>query len=259
MKLAIVGKGGVGKTTIAAALSRIYADEGYKVLAIDADPDANLASALGIPMDEANKIVPLAEMKDLVQERTGAQPGYTGGFFKLNPKVDDIPERYAKEHSGVKLLVMGAVKSGGTGCVCPESALLRSLLRHLIVDRDEVVIMDMEAGIEHLGRGTAESVDAFLIVVEPSLKSIQTAQSVIRMARDIGVKKFLVVANKIGREKEVEQLKKSLLEGDFLGVISYNPEIQQADFEGKPAYEVSASFAEEIKNIKKKLEEAVRE
>jgi len=254
MKIAISGKGGVGKTTIAAVLARLYADKGYKVLAIDADPDANLASALGISGEIAKSIVPLSAMKDLVEERTGAKPGFSGGFFKLNPRVDDIPEKFSLEKSGVKLLVMGAVERGGAGCICPENALLRSLMRHLLVEREEVVILDMEAGIEHLGRGTAESVDALIVVVEPGLKSIQTAETIKKLAKDIGIKRLFVAINKVRSEQEEVFLKKNLADFVVLGSIKESAKVRLADLEEKSPYEVDAEFVKEIEQLRERLE-----
>ena len=140
---------------------------------MDADPDANLAMALGVPDPE--NLVPLSQMKEMIAERTESQPGSMGGFFKFNPKVDDIPEKYARQIDGIKLIIMGGVKKGGSGCVCPESVLLRTLVTHMVLLRDEVVVMDMEAGIEHLGRATAQGVDRLIIVVEPGRRSIETA------------------------------------------------------------------------------------
>ena len=178
MKLAITGKGGVGKTTLASLLARLYAAEGKAVLAIDANPDANLALALGLPPAEARRISPIAEMKDLIEERTGATPGSEAPFFKLNPQVDDIPERFSAKIDGIRLLIMGTVKTGGSGCMCPESALLKNLISHLLLRESDVVIMDMDAGVEHLGRGTAQAVDALIIVVEPGRRSVQTAEAI---------------------------------------------------------------------------------
>ena len=177
MKIAVTGKGGVGKTTLAGTIARILAADGYKVLAVDADPDANLASALGIAPDVARGIVPIADMKELIEERTGAKTGTMGGFFKINPRVDDIPDELSVPLDGIRLMVMGTVKEGAGGCVCPESVLLRSLVRHLLLRRKEAVILDMEAGIEHLGRGTASAVDAMIVVVEPGARSVRTADS----------------------------------------------------------------------------------
>jgi CO dehydrogenase maturation factor len=148
LKLAITGKGGVGKTTLASVLARIYAAEGHSVLAIDADPDANLGAALGIPAKELGKLAPIAQMEELIQERTGSKPGTIGGFFKLNPKVDDIPERFSLAKDGIRLLTMGTVKKGGSGCVCPESTLLKSLITHLMFRKDDVVICSRGARYE---------------------------------------------------------------------------------------------------------------
>ena len=173
MKLAVSGKGGVGKTTFAALLIRTLSDQGKHVLAIDADPDANLAAALGIA--DADRIIPIAEMKELIFERTGAQPGTIGGFFKLNPKVDDLPDTLSAKLDNIKLMRLGGVKKGGGGCMCPESTLLKALVMHIVLARDEVVVMDMEAGIEHLGRATAQAVDKLIVVVEPGRRSIDTA------------------------------------------------------------------------------------
>ncbi|MHB8278616.1 MAG: ATP-binding protein, partial [Candidatus Humimicrobiaceae bacterium] len=182
MKIAISGKGGVGKTTLAACIAKYYAQNNYKVIVVDADPDANLAYALGLEYDKASKIIPLVEMKGLIEERTGAKSGEYGSYFKLNPKVDDIPQKFGIEVDGVRLLVAGTIKAGGSGCYCPENVLLKRLFKHLVIDRDEIVILDMEAGIEHLGRGTCENMDMLIVVVEPGLRSIQTAYSVKKMS-----------------------------------------------------------------------------
>lgn len=254
LKLAITGKGGVGKTTLCSLLARLYAAEGNTVLAIDANPDANLGTALGIPVEELSRITPIAQMEELVQERTGGKPGTIGGFFKLNPRVDDIPERFSIAKDGVRLLVMGTVKKGGSGCMCPESALLRSLVNHLLLRRSEVVILDMDAGVEHLGRGTAESVDAFISVVEPGRRSLDTAQAIKRLAQDIGIKKCYVVGNKVTSDADRQFIIENLPDFELLGFISYNPRIAEADRKGMSPFDIDAKVVSEVKVIKEKLE-----
>ena len=170
MKVAVTGKGGVGKTTLSSTLARLYAAEGRTVLAADVDPDANLGLALGLSEEEVNSITPISRMRDLVEERTGAT--YANKFFKLNPQVSDIPDKFSKEINGVKLLVMGTVETGGTGCVCPEHVMLKSILSAMVFRKDDVVVMDMEAGLEHLGRGTASCMDQFIVVIEPGARSV---------------------------------------------------------------------------------------
>lgn len=257
MKIAITGKGGVGKTTLSALLSHVYALEGKKVVAVDADPDANLAQALGISKNEAENIKPIAEMTELIEERTGARPGSIGGIFKINPKVDDIPEGFGHKINGITLLIMGKSKFAASGCYCPEHALLRRLLNHLIVERDEIVIVDMEAGIEHLTRGTAEGVDAFIVVVEPGQRSLQTAVAVKHLAKELGVKKVFVVANKVRNEEDIMFIKNSLSEIEFLGSISFNNDIMESDIKGLPSYETSQQTIDEVIKIKKALEATV--
>ena len=257
MKIAITGKGGVGKTTLSALLSHIYSTEGKRVIAVDADPDANLAAAVGIAKDEIAKVRPIAEMSDLVEERTGAKPGTSGGIFKINPKVDDIPEGFGYVMNNIILLVMGKSKFASSGCYCPEHALLRRLLKHLIVDRDEIVIVDMEAGIEHLTRGTAEGVDAFIVVVEPGQRSLQTALAVKRLAEELGVKRVFVVANKVRKEKDVEFIRENLGDMEFLGTMSHNESIVETDMSGLPSYKASQQALNEARTIKEALEKKV--
>lgn len=257
MKIAVTGKGGVGKTTVSALLSYLYASESRKVIAVDADPDANLASGLGIPKSEIEKIRPIAEIAELIEERTGAKPGTSGGIFKINPKVDDIPEGFGYRIGNITMLIMGKSKLAAAGCYCPEHSLLRRLLKHLIVERDEVVIADMEAGIEHLTRGTAEGVDAFIVVVEPGQRSLQTASAVRDLAKGLGVKRVFVVANKVRNDQDVAFIKNSLPELQLLGQISFSEKIMEADIRGLPSYEASAQAVEEARTIKANLEKLV--
>lgn len=248
MKLAITGKGGVGKTTLASTLSRLYADQGRVVLAADVDPDANLGLALGLSQREVDQIVPISKMRKLVEERTGADP--SNKFYKLNPYVADIPEKFAREINGVRLLVMGTVDVGGGGCVCPEHVMLKAILSSLTYRKDDVVIMDMEAGLEHLGRGTASNMDVFLVVVEPGSRSVQTYHSVRRLAADLGVKRVRVVANKIRGPADEEFIRKSIPADDLLGFIHYHPQIIDADRLGRSPYDFCPGAMEEIRNMK---------
>lgn len=252
MKLAISGKGGVGKTTLAAALARLFAADGQSVIAIDADLDSNLASALGV--SGADRLQPIAEMKDLIAERTESGPQGYGKFFKLNPTVSDIPEKYSIVHKGVRLMVLGAPKRGGSGCACPENVFLRSLLAHLVLQRDETLIVDLEAGIEHLGRATCGAIDAMIVVVEPGLRSAQTARSVQRMAGEIGVRRVFLVANKIRSAKDLEALQANLpAELPLLGAIRFDERLMTADLEGKAVDEAGGQLMAEVKAIRDEL------
>ncbi len=257
MKIAITGKGGVGKTTLASLLSLLYAAEGKRVIAVDADPDANLASALGISRENAEKIKSIADMTELIEDRTGAKPGSMGGIFKLNPKVDDLPEGIGYRLNGITLLIMGKSKAAASGCYCPENVLLRRLLKHLVVERSEVVIVDMEAGIEHLTRGTADSVDAFIVVVEPGQRSMQTARTVKEMAKELGVKKVFIVANKVRGPEDLNFIKDNIGDMEFIGSIKFNYAIIEADIKGTSLFNYSPGTISEVMDLKEKIEKNI--
>ena len=251
MKIAISGKGGVGKTLIASLLCRVFAGAGYAVVAVDADPDANLAVSLGMP--HADKITPVSEMTELIAERTGTKNGESGPFFKLNPTVSDIPEKYAVKADGISLMVMGRMKPGGAGCYCAENSFLQALMTHLLLSKDEVVIMDMAAGIEHLTRGTARMVDILLIVVEPGRQSIETAGRIDKLAKDLGIKNVAIIGNKIRNAADKDFLTSSLPGFTILVFVPYDPRITGADMAGKPLFEASPAVTGEVKKIQQEL------
>jgi CO dehydrogenase maturation factor len=253
MKIAITGKGGVGKTTLAALLAQAYADTGRQVLAVDADPSPCLAGALGFPPDLRDQLSPISEMDDLIYERTGAKPGTIGGFFTLNPRVDDIPERFSVMHRNVRLLEMGAVDIGGSGCICPESALLKTLFTHLLFRKEDMLILDMYAGVEHLGRATVDFVDAMLVVVEPTRRSLGTAAQIKKLANDIGLTRLWLVGNKVRNPEEARFLEEESPGLPVLGVLEANLAVQEADRLGVAVYDHVPALREATEDIANKL------
>ena len=251
MKLAITGKGGVGKTSLTTMLAISFARAGQKVIVVDADPATTLARTLGIPNPES--ITPISELHELIEERMGASANSIGSFFRLNPKVDDLPEKYWVEHDGIKLLIMGTIPRGGSGCACPANALLKALLMHLLIARDEVVILDMEAGVEHLGRATATAVDAFIIVVEPSRQSIETGRRISQLAKDINIKRIFVVGNKVRSEIESDFIKKNVDFGTMTVCLPSSEEILLSSMEGSGQIKPATDVMDEIEKLKEAI------
>lgn len=258
MKIAISGKGGVGKTTITANLVLSLSRDGYKVLAVDCDPNTTLATALGLSHHEASKIIPLSENYDLIENRTGSRPGSFGGIFRMNPKVDDLIENFSVPIQDVNLMVMGTVKSAEGGCVCPANILIKALLSHLIVERAEFVVLDMVAGIEHLGRGTAKNVDLMLIVTEPSLQSILTVERVKNLSSDLGIPKIGIIGNKVNSKRQEAFLMEKVNElglGDLLAVIPFDESIVESNIQGKALidFDENSNALKAILELKNKI------
>lgn len=235
MKIAVSGKGGTGKTTLAALLAAELRRRDYRVTVIDADPNPTLAAALGFP---PAPLIPLLEMSDEIEERIGSQ----GGFIRLNPRVDDLVRRVAVAHDGINLIVAGGITHGGAGCACPQSVLLRRLLEHVVMELDEAVIIDLEAGLEHLGRRSAHEVDAMLVVVDPSRAGIETARRIRRLASEIGVARVLAVGNRIREPADVEYLAAQLDGLELIGTIPYSDDVIEAERAGRPVTRIEGAL-----------------
>jgi len=254
-KIAVGGKGGVGKTTVSAILAQLFADAQYDVLAIDADPDVNLASAFGLPEEQSPE--PLIKMKTLIAERTGTTRDTLGAYFKLNPKVSDLPEEYWIEIRNLKLLVLGAITQAGGGCACPEGAFLKALLTHTILLREEVVMVDLAAGVEFMGRASVQGIDALVLVIEPGARSIETANNMAKMATKLGIGCVGVVANKIVETSQIDAIRSQLGDAVLLGTLKYSRSLQEADLERKPVFEADANVTDELRRTMGQLEELI--
>ena len=253
LKIAVGGKGGVGKTTVCAILAKLLAQEGGKIVVIDADPDTNLAAAFGLSADRAPQ--PLIEMEELIEERTGADRNSVGAYFKLNPSVSDLPDKFCVDVEGMKLLVLGGIEQAGSGCACPESVFLKALLTHTILQRQEIIIVDLAAGVEFMGRASVQGIDVLLVVVEPGARSIETANNIAKMARQMGIKNVAVIANKITEENQVEIIKSQLKEVDVLAGLEYNPSLLQADLQRKSVFQAAGPLVQRMKDVKERIVE----
>jgi CO dehydrogenase maturation factor len=256
VKIAIGGKGGVGKTTVCAIWAQLFAESGFDVLAIDADPNTNLALAFGIASEQSPE--PLIRMKQLIGERTGTGKDAVGVYFKLNPKVSDLPEKFWLKTNGLKLLVLGAITEAGAGCACPEGAFLKALLRHTILQRQEIVFVDLAAGVEFMGRASVQGIDAFVVVVEPGGRSIETANNIAKMARELGIGYVGAIANKITDPSQIDVIQARLKEVELLGSIYYSKSLQEADLQRAPAYRADAAVIDQLKQAKQLLIDHIR-
>lgn len=252
VKIAIGGKGGVGKTTVCAVWAQLFAESGYNVLAIDADPNTNLALAFGIASEQNPE--PLIRMKQLIAERTGTDKDSVGAYFRLNPKVNDLPERYWLQTKGLKLLVLGAITNAGAGCACPEGAFLKALLRHTILQRQEMVLVDLAAGVEFMGRASVQGIDALVIVVEPGGRSIETANNMGKMATELGIGFVGAIANKIMKPAQMDTIQSQLNDIALLGSIPHSPSLQEADLRRASIYEADSEVTEQLSRAKNRLE-----
>jgi len=251
MKIAIGGKGGVGKTTVCSVWAQLFAGEGHDVLAIDADPSLSLGAAFGLPAQHTPK--PLIEMKDLIAERTGTRKDGVGAYFRLNPAVSDLPRDHWLKVGDVKLLVLGAVTRAGGGCACPEGAFLKALLAHTILQRDELVLVDLAAGVEFLGRASVQGIDAFVVVVEPGSRSIETAENIAAMARDLGIGCVGAIANKVTEPAQLDLIRLRLKDVPLLGAVTYSRSIQEADLQRAPVIQADAAAVQELDKARQRL------
>ncbi|MBC7237524.1 MAG: AAA family ATPase [Chloroflexi bacterium] len=250
-KIAVSGKGGVGKTMFSSIVAYLLVDAGQTVYAIDADPNATLAQALGFPLDLARQVVPIVEMEDLIQERTGARPGEYGGYFRLNPRVDDIPARFSVTYRGVHLMQMGNIRGAGAGCACPENTMLRALITHLLLRERETVLMDMVAGLEHLGRGTAAAVDIMFVVVEPGRRSLDVARDIATLAKDLGIPKVWIIANKVRDERDQQFIADNLGEDalEIAGWLPFDEAAIEADMTGRAVYDMAPALVAAVRDV----------
>ena len=266
VKIAIGGKGGVGKTTVCAIWAKLFSEDGLDVIAIDADSSVSLSLAFGIPFEKSPK--PLIEMKELIGERSGSTSLTTGGtgknavgaYFRLNPKVSDLPEQFWLDLGRVKLLVLGAITQAGAGCACAEGAFLKALLTHTILQRQEVVLVDLAAGVECMGRASVQGIDAMVVVVEPGARSIETANSVAAMAKELGIKTVGVIGNKITDKSQIDVIKSGLAKQNaavWLGALPYSKTLQQADLKREPVIDADKKVVEELTKAKNKLMELI--
>ncbi len=257
MKIAVSGKGGVGKTLIAGTLARLFAKDGYNVLAIDNDNAMNLYYTLGITKEVKDKIIPISEMKTLIDERVSVK-GAQSGVYNINPEVADIPDKYkVSGPDGLQLLVLGSIEEPAGGCLCPENALIRTLLHNLFVKRDEVVIVDFEAGLEHLGRGTAKGIDVMLVITEPSQKSLDLCAKIVNLTKKMGIINVYLIANKLIDDSQLNIISERVNEWEIplYYSIHYDPEVGKADLEGKSPldFNPNSNGIQEIKNLYSKL------
>ena len=253
-KIAIGGKGGVGKTTVCALLAELLSDDGFDVLAIDADSDPNLAAALGISSEETP--VPLIDMKDLIKERTGAEPGSIGQYFKMNPDISDLPARYCVEAGGVKLLSLGGIENAGSGCACPEGAFLKSLLGYSLLHSNEVVLVDLAAGLEFMGRACVRGIDAMIVVVEPGARSIETAMNIAKMSTQLGIPHIGAFINKVTDDAQVEAVRSQLGDIKVLGSYGYDASVQASDLTRSAVMDASDELVNELKKTKETMMES---
>jgi len=248
-KIAVSGKGGVGKTMFSSLLAYILAEDGRTIYAVDADPNPTLAQALGFPAELVAQVTPIIAMADLIEERTGARPGEYGAYFKLNPRVDDIPARFSVEYRGIHLMQMGTIRGAGMGCACPENTMLKALVTHLLLREKETVIMDMVAGLEHLGRGTASAVDVMYIVVEPGKRSLDVAHDIARLAGGLGIPNLWVLANKVRDEQDLAFLQGQLQGLRLAGWLPYDERAVEADMLGQTLYDLAPDLASRVRAV----------
>lgn len=254
MKLAVTGKGGVGKTTLTATLARLYAAEGNAVYAIDADPSSNLALALGFPPALAARITPISQLKPLLEERAADAPvRFVDGALQIMPEVGDLSDEYAVAHNGVRLLKMGTIPAGGSGCACAINSATRALLHHLLLEEGDVLLMDMVAGVEHLGRATADAVDALLVVVEPGRASLEVARDIRQLAADINLTRVYAVANRVRDDAERDAVAARLEGIPLLGVLRYDPAVIAADLDGVTPYDAGLPLVDEVRAVRAQL------
>jgi CO dehydrogenase maturation factor len=251
LKIAVGGKGGVGKTTVCAVWARLLSGDGLDVLAVDADPDSNLCAALGVAPDQRPE--PLVHMKTLIAEREGTGKEAVGAYFRMNPEVGDLPARYWHGIHGLKVLVLGAAKAGGAGCACAEGAFLKALLSHTLLHRQEVVIVDLDAGVECMGRASIQGIDLLAVVVEPGSRSLETALSITRMARDLGIRRIAIVANKITDPSQTETIRAWLHPLPLLAAVPYDPAVQRADLKGQSVFEGGPELTRQLAEGKNRL------